>query len=189
MICLPTAHRGLSLLLLSVAACCYPAYSVRHPASSIQYWQLLHFPRIYQPVSVSANAPCPCPPHQLWTHISMFVTRFFPLTFSISSSQLPLSASASTSASSLFFLVGCRFRASDSPLQHFYFVRFNFYYMRLWSIAHVRLPSTSTSTSTSSNHSHINCRSHPSHLLWFIDKHFTRKEQSLYGKSWLCHGL
>lgn len=49
----------------------------------IQHWQLLHFPRIYQPVSVSvsANAPCPCPPHQLWTHISMFVTRFFPLPF------------------------------------------------------------------------------------------------------------
>lgn len=107
MICLPTAHRGLSLLLLSAGACCYP-YSIQRTASSIQHWQLLHFPRIYQPVSVSANAPCPCPPHQLWTHISMFVTRFFPLTFSISSSQQTLSAAAPTSASSSFFPVGCR---------------------------------------------------------------------------------
>lgn len=79
------------------------------------------------------------------------------LDFSRFSSSSSTYSSCSFSASSSFFLVGCRFRASDSPLKHFYFVRFNFYYMRLRSIAHVRhLPTpapqtTTTSTSLSSS--------------------------------------
>lgn len=134
MICLPTAHRG-SLrsplpsslhYTLCVAFCCLAGW-LKVPAV-IQLWQLLHFPRIYQPVSVR------CLPAR---HVHVLLIScghtYFNVRDSILFSLLPLLlcllVSQSLAWPRLHFVVVFAFVPPRRRVERFYFVRFNFYYM------------------------------------------------------------
>lgn len=125
----PLSPPLLSLLIspLSVAFCCLLAGWLKVPAV-IQLWQLLHFPRIYQPVSVR------CLPAR---HVHVLLIScghtYFNVRDSILFSLLPLLLrhllAQSLAWPRLHFVVVFAFVPPRRRVERFYFVRFNFYYM------------------------------------------------------------
>lgn len=133
MICLPTAHRGslrsphspLCSILFALPFAAWLAGWLKVPAV-IQLWQLLHFPRIYQPVSVR------CLPAR---HVHVLLIScghtYFNVRDSILFSLLPLLLLLAQSLAwpRLHFVVVFAFVPPRRRVERFYFVRFNFYYM------------------------------------------------------------
>lgn len=138
MICLPTAHRGSR----SPCPAPLPVQSTPKVPAVIQLWQLLHFPRIYQPVSVR----CLPARHVHVLLISCGHTYFnvrdsilfsFLLLYALTLPADSLSVSLCLASSS--FCGPLCFRASALPVERFYFVRFNVYYKRFGQ-SHTRSP-------------------------------------------------